>query len=80
MRATSPTGSRSSSAPTATVAIVADGAPITEVAPVDAGDPQVLALQQAAMAFYRRHGFTDIARFGPYVDSETSMCMERRLP
>ena len=36
--------------------------------------------QRAAMAFYRRHGFTDIARFGPYVDSETSICMERRLP
>ena len=36
--------------------------------------------QRAAMAFYRRHGFTDIVRFGPYLGSETSMCMERRLP
>jgi putative acetyltransferase len=35
--------------------------------------------QDAAIAFYRRHGFTEIARFGPYVNSETSYCMERRL-
>jgi putative acetyltransferase len=35
--------------------------------------------QHAAMAFYRRNGFADIDRFGPYVDSPTSVCMERRL-
>ena len=36
--------------------------------------------QDAAIAFYRRHGFAEIPRFGPYVGSETSVCMERRLP
>lgn len=35
--------------------------------------------QGAAIAFYRRHGFVEIPRFGPYVNSETSVCMERRL-
>ena len=35
--------------------------------------------QQAAIAFYRRHGFAEIPRFGPYVNSATSYCMERRL-
>jgi len=35
--------------------------------------------QDAAIAFYRRHGFAEIPRFGPYVNSETSFCMERRL-
>jgi putative acetyltransferase len=35
--------------------------------------------QDAAIAFYRRHGFAEIDRFGPYVNSETSVCMERRL-
>lgn len=35
--------------------------------------------QHAAMAFYRRHGFRDVERFGPYVDSATSVCMERSL-
>lgn len=35
--------------------------------------------QQAAMGFYRRHGFTEIARFGPYVGSATSVCMSRDL-
>lgn len=35
--------------------------------------------QQAAMRFYRRHGFVQIPRFGPYVDSATSVCFERRL-
>ncbi len=33
--------------------------------------------QQAAIAFYRRHGFREIPRFGPYLDSATSVCMER---
>lgn len=35
--------------------------------------------QAAAIAFYRRHGFTEIPRFGPYVDSATSVCMQRPL-
>lgn len=35
--------------------------------------------QLAAVAFYRRHGFGEIPRFGPYVDSATSVCMGRRL-
>ena len=35
--------------------------------------------QHAALAFYRRHGFTQVPRFPPYVDSETSVCMERWL-
>jgi putative acetyltransferase len=35
--------------------------------------------QQAAIAFYRRHGFVVVPRFGPYVNSATSVCMERRL-
>lgn len=35
--------------------------------------------QQAAVAFYRRHGFIVIPRFGPYIDSATSVCMERHL-
>jgi putative acetyltransferase len=35
--------------------------------------------QHAAMAFYRRHGFGVVARFGPYVDSATSVCMSRDL-
>ncbi len=35
--------------------------------------------QHAALRFYRRNGFVDIPRFGPYVDSETSLCLERVL-
>jgi putative acetyltransferase len=35
--------------------------------------------QHAAMAFYRRNGFRDIPRFGPYVTSATSVCMQRVL-
>lgn len=31
--------------------------------------------QHAALRFYRRRGFRDIARFGPYVDSPTSVCL-----
>ena len=45
-----------------------------EVVRLETGDKQ-----KAAIAFYRRHGFAEIARFGAYVDSETSVCMERRL-
>jgi len=33
--------------------------------------------QRAAIAFYRRHGFVEIPRFGPYLASETSVCMQR---
>lgn len=35
--------------------------------------------QHAALAFYRRHGFAEVGRFGPYVDSATSICMQRSL-
>lgn len=35
--------------------------------------------QHAALRFYRRHGFHDIPRFGPYVDSATSVCLARDL-
>lgn len=35
--------------------------------------------QAAALRFYARHGFTPIPRSGPYVDSATSVCLERRL-
>ena len=34
--------------------------------------------QHAAQAFYRRHGFTQIPRFGPYETSRTSVCMQRQ--
>jgi GNAT superfamily N-acetyltransferase len=35
--------------------------------------------QQAALGFYRRHGFVEVPRFPPYVASETSICMQREL-
>jgi len=35
--------------------------------------------QHAAMRFYARHGFAVVPRFGPYVDSATSVCMARGL-
>ncbi len=35
--------------------------------------------QHAALAFYRRHRFVEVPRFAPYVDSETSVCMERAV-
>ena len=35
--------------------------------------------QRAAMAFYRRNGFREIPRYGPYVNSATSVCMQRAL-
>lgn len=35
--------------------------------------------QHAAIAFYRRHGFCDIPRYGPYVESATSVCMQRSV-
>jgi len=34
--------------------------------------------QQSAIAFYRRHGFVAVPCFGPYLQSATSLCMERR--
>jgi putative acetyltransferase len=35
--------------------------------------------QKAAIAFYRRHGFVEVPRFEPYLDSATSVCMQREL-
>ena len=35
--------------------------------------------QHAAMGFYARHGFRVVPRFGPYVESATSVCMQRDL-
>jgi len=35
--------------------------------------------QHAAISFYRRRGFVAIPRFGPYLESATSVCMERGL-
>jgi putative acetyltransferase len=42
---------------------------------LETGDKQV-----AAIAFYRRHGFVEVPRFPPYVDSATSICMQRPTP
>ena len=33
--------------------------------------------QHAAIAFYRRHGFAEVPRFEPYLNSATSVCMQR---
>ncbi len=35
--------------------------------------------QRAAIGFYRRHGFAEVPRFPPYVDSAMSVCMQRDL-
>ena len=35
--------------------------------------------QRAAIAFYRRRGFVEIPRFGPYLASQTSVCMQHQL-
>lgn len=35
--------------------------------------------QHAALAWYTRHGFTPIPRFGRYRDSATSVCLQRQL-
>ena len=35
--------------------------------------------QYAALRFYARHGFVEVPRFPPYVDSETSICMQRHV-
>lgn len=37
------------------------------------------ARQEDAMLLYRREGFVEIPRFGPYVSSPLSICMERRI-
>ena len=35
--------------------------------------------QHAALRFYARHGFRAVPRFGPYVNSATSICLQRDL-
>lgn len=35
--------------------------------------------QAAAIALYRKAGYADIPRFGPYVDDPTSVCMAQQL-
>ena len=35
--------------------------------------------QHAALAFYRRHGFCEVPRFGPYVRSATSVCLAQQV-
>jgi putative acetyltransferase len=35
--------------------------------------------QHAAVRFYVRHGFVEVPRFPPYLDSATSVCMQRDL-
>jgi putative acetyltransferase len=35
--------------------------------------------QHAAMGFYARHGFEVVPKFGPYVGSATSVCLQREL-
>ena len=44
----------------------------TKVLRLETGDKQL-----AAIVFYRRHGFVEIPRFGAYVGSATSVCMQR---
>ena len=44
----------------------------TRVLRLETGDQQ-----HAALAFYRRHGFVEVPRFGPYVASEASICLQR---
>ncbi len=61
---------------------VADALVAALVAHADARGARVLRLetgdrQHAALAFYRRHGFVEIPRFGPYVASATSVCLQR---
>ncbi|MBN9743516.1 GNAT family N-acetyltransferase [Amycolatopsis sp. A1MSW2902] len=35
--------------------------------------------QETAISFYRRRGFQVVPRFGPYANSEASVCMQRKL-
>ncbi|WP_046212979.1 GNAT family N-acetyltransferase [Paenibacillus wulumuqiensis] len=37
------------------------------------------AAQPEAIAFYQRHGYGQIERFGIYVDDESSLCYEKKL-
>jgi putative acetyltransferase len=46
----------------------------TNLLRLETGDKQL-----AAIAFYRRHGFVEVPRFGPYVHSTSSVCMQRSL-
>ncbi len=41
---------------------------------LETGDKQL-----AAIKFYGRHSFVDVPPFGPYIDSATSVCMQRDL-
>ncbi|WP_274654725.1 GNAT family N-acetyltransferase [Paenibacillus humicola] len=36
-------------------------------------------VQPEALRFYRKHGFYGIEKYGEYVDSESSVCLEKRL-
>ena len=36
-------------------------------------------LQHAAVYLYRKLGYTDIEKYGPYVDKEQSICMRKEL-
>ena len=63
---------------------VADALLAALVAHARASGVQVLRLetgdkQGAAQAFYRRHGFVPVPRFGPYRASATSVCLQRAL-
>ncbi len=46
----------------------------THVVRLETGDKQ-----QVALRFYARHGFTTVPCFGAYVDSDTSICLQRAL-
>ena len=35
--------------------------------------------QQAALAFYRRHGYTDVPAFGYYAGSDQVVCLGKTL-
>lgn len=61
---------------------VADALIIALIEYAQANHVQLLRLetgdkQHVAIAFYRRHGFVEIPRFGPYVRSAASYCMQR---
>lgn len=45
-----------------------------KVIKLEAGEPQPEALR-----FYRKHGYYPIERFGEYVNSESSVCYEKKL-
>lgn len=63
---------------------VADALMAALLAHAEASRVQLLRLEtgdkeKAAQAFYRRHGFSEVARFHPYEASETSVCMQRTV-